>query len=110
MDLAVVFHPPPPGGRIQAGKHVSPKKDPPSGGELVHAFSRKYAPEHQIVHLQLPTVHKPLVIAPEHLAVPCISRSCLPSCFVDKVDIITLELVLHGFVVCLNTGGDHGGF
>jgi hypothetical protein len=28
----VVFHPPPPGGRIQDGKLVSPRKDPPSGG------------------------------------------------------------------------------
>jgi hypothetical protein len=34
----------------------------------------------------------------------------LPFCFIDQVDIITLELVLHGFVVCLDTGGDHGDF
>jgi hypothetical protein len=32
MDLAVVFHPPPPGGHIQAGKLVSLSKDAPSGG------------------------------------------------------------------------------
>jgi hypothetical protein len=32
MDLAVVFHLPLPGGRIQAGKLVSPRKDPPSRG------------------------------------------------------------------------------
>jgi hypothetical protein len=30
-DLAMVFHPPPPGERIQAGKLVLPRKDPPSG-------------------------------------------------------------------------------
>jgi hypothetical protein len=53
-------------------------------------------------------MHKLLVVAPECLTVPHISESYLPSYFVDKVDIITLELVLHGFVVCLNMGGDHG--
>jgi hypothetical protein len=55
--------------------------------------------------LELPTMHKLLVVAPECLTVPRISESYLPSYFVDKVDIITLELVLHGFVVCLNMGG-----
>jgi hypothetical protein len=35
MDLAVVFHLPPTGGRIQANKLVSPKKDPPNEGVLV---------------------------------------------------------------------------
>jgi hypothetical protein len=70
----------------------------------------KYAPEHQIVHLELPTMHKPLVVAPECLAVPCISESCLPSLFVNEVDIITPELVQRGFVVSLNTRGDHGDF
>jgi hypothetical protein len=57
----------------------------------------KYALEHQIIHLELPTMQKSL-------------ESCLPSSFIDKVDIITLELVLRGFVVCLNTGGDHCDF
>jgi hypothetical protein len=80
------------------------------GGELVHAFSRKYAPEHQIIHLKLPTMHKPLVIALEPLAVPCISERCLPSCFVDQVNIIVSKLVLCSFVICLDTGGDHGDF
>jgi hypothetical protein len=55
-------------------------------------------------------MHKPLVIAPERLAVPCILESCLPFLFVDKVDIITSELVLHNFVLCMNTGRDHGDF
>jgi hypothetical protein len=32
MDLVVVFHPPPPGGRIQVDKLVLPRKDPPSEG------------------------------------------------------------------------------
>jgi hypothetical protein len=55
-------------------------------------------------------MYKLLVVVPEHLAVPCISESCLPSLFIDKIDITTLELVLHGFVICLNTGGDHSEF
>jgi hypothetical protein len=75
MDLAVVFHPPQPGGRIQADKLMSHRKDPPSGGELVQAFMRKYASEHQIIHLELPTMHKPLVVAPERLVILCILES-----------------------------------
>jgi hypothetical protein len=50
-----------------------------------------------------------MVIAPERLIVLCISKSCLPSSLIDEVDIITPELVLRGFVVCLDTEGDHGG-
>jgi hypothetical protein len=50
------------------------------------------------------------VVALERLAVLCISESCLPSSFIDKVDIITSELVLRCLVVCLNTGRDHGDF
>jgi hypothetical protein len=34
----------------------------------------------------------------------------LPSSLIDEVDIITPELVLCGFVICLDTGGDHGDF
>jgi hypothetical protein len=50
-------------------------------------------------------MHKPLVLTPKYMAVPCISKRCLPSCFINEVDIITSELVLYGFVVCLDTGG-----
>jgi hypothetical protein len=53
-------------------------------------------------------MHKLLMIAPEHLAVPCIFNSRLPSSFIDKVDNITSELVLHGFIVCLDMEGTHG--
>jgi hypothetical protein len=76
-----------------------PERALPARGELVCAFMGEYAPEHQIVHLELPTMHEPLVIAPERLMIPCILESCLPSSLVDKVDIITPELVLRGFVV-----------
>jgi hypothetical protein len=55
-------------------------------------------------------MHKPLVIASERLTVPCISESWLSYSLVDEVDIITPELVLRGFVICLNTRGDHGDF
>jgi hypothetical protein len=34
-------------------------------------------------------MHKLLVIASEHLIVPCILESCLPSSFIDVVNIIT---------------------
>jgi hypothetical protein len=87
-----------------------PERTLPAGGELVQAFSGKYAPEHQIVHLELPTLQKPLVIALEHLAVQRILESCLPSCLIDQVNVITPELVLCGFIVCFNMGGDHGDF
>jgi hypothetical protein len=55
-------------------------------------------------------LHKPLVVAPELLAILCISESYLPSSFIDDVGIIMPELVLRDFIVCLNTRGDHGDF
>jgi hypothetical protein len=48
------------------------------------------------------------MIAPERLAVPCIFNSRLSSSLVDEVDIFMLELVLRGFIVCLDTEGDNG--
>jgi hypothetical protein len=87
-----------------------PKRTLLVGGELVCAFTGEYASEHQIVHLELPTMHRPLVIASEHRTVSCILESYLPSSLIDKDDIITLELVLGDFVVCLDMGGDHGDF
>jgi hypothetical protein len=37
-------------------------------------------------------------------------NSGLSSSFIDEVDILTLELVLRDFVVCLDTYGAHGDF
>jgi hypothetical protein len=54
-------------------------------------------------------MHKLLVIAPVHLAISS-TWSCLLSYFVDQVDIIVPELVLRGFIICLDMGGDHGDF
>jgi hypothetical protein len=51
-----------------------------------------------------------LMIALERLMVPCISDRWLPSSLVDEVDVTTPELILCGFVVCLDTGGSHGDF
>jgi hypothetical protein len=69
----------------------------------------EYALEHQVAHLELPITHEPLVIAPELLTIPCVLDSCLPSLLIDEIDVITLELVLCGFVICLDTWG-HGDF
>jgi hypothetical protein len=79
-----------------------------AGGELVCTFTGEYASEDQVIHLELPATHELLVIALEHLKVLCILDSCLPSLLVDEVDIITPELVLCGFVICLDTGGGGG--
>jgi hypothetical protein len=49
MDLVVVFHPPLPGGRIEASKLVSPGKDPPSVGRACASLHKKVcarAPDH----------------------------------------------------------------
>jgi hypothetical protein len=51
MDLAVVFHLPPPDVRIWADKLVLPKKDPPSGGRACVGLHRKVcveAPDHPL--------------------------------------------------------------
>jgi hypothetical protein len=53
-------------------------------------------------------MHELLMIAPERLAVPCILDNRLSSSLVDEVDVITSELVLHDFIVCLDTEGAHG--
>jgi hypothetical protein len=79
-DLAMVFE-----GLSQAdaSKEANlcyPEGTLPVGEEFVCTFTGEYAPEHQVTHLEL------------------------PSSLIDKVDDIALELVLHGFIVCLDTG------
>jgi hypothetical protein len=63
-----------------------------AGRELVSTLSSEHPPEHE-----------PLLIVFECLMVPCIFYSRLSSFLIDEVDIFMLELVLHGFVVCLDT-------
>jgi hypothetical protein len=75
----------------------------PVGGELVSSFSSEHPPEQQIIHLEHSAAHEPLLVAFECLTVPCIFNSRLSSSFIDEVDILTPELVLCGFIVCLDT-------
>jgi hypothetical protein len=75
----------------------------PVGGELVSSISSEHPSEHQIIHLKLSIVHEPLLVAFECMAMPCIFNSRLSSSFIDEVDILAPELVLCGFVVCLDT-------
>jgi hypothetical protein len=82
----------------------------PAGGKFVHALLTNHPSEDQIIHLDLPASHKPLVVAPERLLVACIFNSSLSSLFVGQVNILTSELVLRGFVICLDTQRAHGDF
>jgi hypothetical protein len=75
----------------------------PVGGKFVYALPVKNPPEDKIIHLELSALHELLMVAPERLPVVCIFNSKLPSSLIDQVDIITLELVLHGFIICLDT-------
>jgi hypothetical protein len=47
-------------------------------------------------------MYEPLLVAFECLAVPCIFNSRLSSSFINEVDIFASELVMRGFVVCLD--------
>jgi hypothetical protein len=82
----------------------------PAGGKLVQALPVKHPSKDQIIHLELSASHEPLVVAPERLSVACIFNHRLPSLHVNQVDILTPELVMRGFVVCLDTQRVHGDF
>jgi hypothetical protein len=82
----------------------------PAGEKFVHALPTKHPSEDQIIHLELPALHEPMVVAPERLPAACIFNSSLPSSLIDQVDILTSELVLRGFVTCLYTQRVHGHF
>jgi hypothetical protein len=47
-------------------------------------------------------MHKPLVVVPERLVVPCILDRRSPSMFVDEVHILTPQLFLHRFIESLD--------
>jgi hypothetical protein len=87
-----------------------PKQTFPAGGKFVHTLLVKHPPEDQIIHLELSASHEPLVVVPERLPVACIFNRRLPSSPVNQVDILTPELVLRGFIVCLDTQRAHGDF
>jgi hypothetical protein len=82
----------------------------PTGGKFVHALPVKHPPKDQIIHLELPTSYEPLVVVLERLPIVCIFNSRLPYSLVDHVNILTPELVKHGFVICLDTQRAHGDF
>ena len=54
--------------------------------------------EDEVTSPELPTVHEPLMIAPERLVVECISDCCSPPSLVNEVHVVTPQLLLHGFV------------
>jgi hypothetical protein len=103
MGVALVLPLPLPSGGIQVGTVGLPGRDHLAGGKFVHALPTKHPPEDQIIHLGFPASHEPLVVVPERQPIACIFNSSLPSSLIDQVDILTSELVLHGFVVCLVT-------
>jgi hypothetical protein len=74
-----------------------------AGEKFVHALPVKHPLEDKTIHLELSSLHEPLMVAPERLPVACIFNSGLLSSLVDHVDIITPELVLCDFIVCLDT-------
>jgi hypothetical protein len=49
-----------------------PKGTLPTGGEFVGTLPREHPPEHKIIHLELSTMHEPLMITLERMVVPCI--------------------------------------
>ena len=74
----------------------------PAGGEFVEPRSVQDPSEDEVASPELPTVHEPLMIAPERLVVACVSDCCSPSSLVDEVDIITPLLLLHKFIKSLD--------
>jgi hypothetical protein len=80
-----------------------PKVTFQAGEKFVHALPVKHPPEDKIIHLELSSLHEPLMVASECLSVACIFNSRLPSSLIDHVDIITPELVLCDFIVCHDT-------
>ena len=59
-------------------------------------------PQDEVTSSELPTVHEPLMIAPERPVVACISDCCLPPSFVNEVHIVTPQPFLHGFIKILD--------
>jgi hypothetical protein len=59
----------------------------PAEGELVEPFSVQNSPYNQVPDFKLPTMHEPLVVAPERLAVPCVSYCCSPPVPVNEVHV-----------------------
>jgi len=69
----------------------------------VEPFSVQDSPLDQVPSPELPTMHKPLVIAPERLVVPCILDCSSPPPFVKKVHVVSSLLFLQGLIKSLDT-------
>ena len=79
--------------------HLCDLEEPlPAGGEFVEPCSVQDPPQDEVASPELPTVHEPLMITPEHLVVACISDCGSPPLLVNEVHIVTPQLFLHGFV------------
>ena len=74
----------------------------PAGGKFVEPCSAQDPSEDEVASPELPTVHEPLMIAPERLVVACISDCCSPPSFVNEVHVVTPQLLLHGFIKSLD--------
>ena len=74
----------------------------PAGGEFMEPRSIQDLSKDEVASPELPTVHEPLMIAPERLVVACVSDCCSPPSLGDEVGIVTPLLLLHGFVISLD--------
>ena len=74
----------------------------PAGGEFVEPRSVQDPSQDEVASSELPTVHEPLMIAPERLVVVCISDCCSSTSFINEVHVVTPQLPLHGFVKSLD--------
>ena len=80
----------------------NPEGPLPAGGEFVESCSAQDPSEDEVASPELPTVHEPLMIAPERLVVACISDCCSPPSFINEVHVVTPQLLLHGFIKSLD--------
>src|SRR6185295_16958913 len=71
----------------------------PAGGEFVEPRSVQDPSEDEVASPELPTVHEPLMIAPERLVVACISDCCSPPSLVNEVHVVAPQLLQAGGAV-----------
>ena len=62
----------------------------------------RYPSEDKVPGPEFPTMHKPFMVALERLVVACILDCGLPPPFVDKVDVVSPEFFLQGFIESLD--------
>src|SRR6185437_9407296 len=67
----------------------NPEGPLPAGGKFVEPCSAQDPSEDEVASPELPTVHEPLMIAPERLVVACISDCCSPPSLINEVHVVT---------------------